>query len=76
MRTHQKQSQNIQRHRNRPGGGALLTAGELAGKAGEAERTIWTWYRAGVIPGIVLGHRSVRFRESDFLAALEKRKTK
>ncbi len=36
-------------------------------------RTIRSWWHAGVIPGIVIGHRTLRFRVDDVLAALAKR---
>jgi predicted DNA-binding transcriptional regulator AlpA len=76
MRTHPKQFQNIQRHKNRPGGGRFLTAQELAAKAGEQERTIWTLYRNGILPAYDLGRRIKRFTEADYIKAVQKRKTK
>jgi hypothetical protein len=60
----------------RRGGGVLLTAGELAIQLGEQERTIWTLYRNGILPSYDLGYRIKRFKLSDCLKALEKRKIK
>lgn len=57
----------------RRGGGALLDEPELATTLGESERTIRTWRQAGVIPVIVCGYRTRRYRLDDVLAALEKR---
>ncbi len=57
----------------RPGGGAILDEPELAGVLGESDRTIQTWRKAGVIPVIVCGYRTHRYRLEDVLAALEKR---
>jgi hypothetical protein len=60
----------------RQGGGLLLTARELAQKLGEREKTIFTWYRSGLIPGLDLGWRIRRFKLGDVLAALEKRRVR
>ena len=60
----------------RQGGGILLTAKELAQKLGEREKTIFTWYRSGLIPGYDLGWRIRRFRLEAVLKALEKRKVR
>jgi hypothetical protein len=76
MPTHQKQPQNVVRHRTRPGGGHFKTAGELAAKQGELEKTIWHLYRQGILPGYHLGRRIVRFTEADYIKAVMKRKTK
>jgi excisionase family DNA binding protein len=60
----------------RPGNGELKTIKELARKLGETERTIRNWQYKGIIPYIVLGRRSIRFRLDAVLAALEKRQVK
>ena len=51
----------------------LKTEAEIAAVLGEKERTIRTWRHAGIIPAIVLGHRTVRFRLADVMRALERR---
>jgi len=61
---------------SRPGGGELLSRAELAVKTGESERTIERWARLGVIPKIVIGHRTQRFRLTDVLEKLGKRTVK
>jgi excisionase family DNA binding protein len=61
------------RKATRRGGGALQDTRELATTLGESERTIRTWRQAGVIPSIVCGYRTYRFKLQDVLAALEKR---
>jgi hypothetical protein len=43
----------------RHGNGALLVEEELATALGEAPRTIRTWRHDGIIPAIILGHRSI-----------------
>ena len=60
----------------RPGGGELLTQGELAKALGESERTIQKWRNKGLIPTLVLGHRSLRFSLERVLAVLAKREVK
>jgi len=60
----------------RPGGGELLTQGELAKALGESERTVQKWRAKGLIPTLVLGHRSLRFSLERVLAALAKREIK
>jgi hypothetical protein len=60
----------------RPGGGELLTEADLARALGERARTIRNWRHKGIIPTIVLGHRSIRFRLSDVLSSLQKRTLK
>ena len=57
----------------RPRGGALLDQSELARVLGESERTIRTWRKANLIPFIVIGYRTHRYKLDDVLAALEKR---
>jgi Helix-turn-helix domain len=57
----------------RRGNGALLVEEELATALGEETRTIRTWRHEGLIPAIVLGHRSIRYRLDAVLTALRKR---
>lgn len=61
------------RQYHRPGNGLLKTEEEIAAALGEERRTIRTWRHAGVIPGVVLGHRTIRYRLPDVIKALEKR---
>ncbi|MGI8435940.1 MAG: helix-turn-helix transcriptional regulator [Chthoniobacterales bacterium] len=56
--------------------GLLLDAAQLADELGERERTIATLRKKGAIPYLSLGHRTVRFKLADVLAALEKRTIK
>jgi hypothetical protein len=60
----------------RPGKGELLTLTELAAALGETERTVRRWKGMGIVPVLVLGHRSLRFRLDAVLAALGKREVK
>ena len=60
----------------RPGHGELMTVDELARALGESVRTIRNWRAKGVIPTLVLGHRSVRFVLDDVLEALRKRRVR
>jgi len=57
----------------RRGGGVLLDEREMASVLGESSRSVRTWRKTGVIPAIVVGHRTVRFKLEDVLAALQKR---
>jgi Helix-turn-helix domain len=61
---------------HRPGKGELLTEAELARPLGETPRTIRSWRHKGIIPYLVLGHRSIRYRLDSVLAALSKREIK
>lgn len=61
------------RKTSRRGGGALHDTPELASALGENERTIRTWRKNGIIPCLVLGYRTYRYRIADVLEALEKR---
>ena len=54
-------------------GRLLLTDIELARELREKQRTIKTWRDAGIIPCVELRHRTIRFRLSAVVAALEKR---
>src|SRR5881275_2279611 len=58
------------RKATRRGGGVLLDIAELAAALGESERTIRTWRAAGVIPAIICGYRTHRYKLPDVLAAL------
>ncbi len=69
MTTQQPEARKITRR----GGGALLDEPELARVLGESERTIRTWRQAGVIPVIVCGYRTRRYKLADVLTALDKR---
>jgi hypothetical protein len=60
----------------RPGNGELLTLNELAHALGETPRTVRNWRTKGIVPSIVLGHRSIRFRLGAVLLALSKREVK
>jgi hypothetical protein len=60
----------------RPGKGELLTQVELAAVLGENPRTIRKWRLKGLIPTLVLGHRTLRFRLDEVLTALSKRQAK
>ena len=61
---------------HRPGNGLLKTRAEIAAALGESERTILTWWHDGIIPGMVFGHRTVRFLLDDVVKALEERTVK
>jgi DNA-binding transcriptional MerR regulator len=54
----------------------LLDTPQLAEALGQGERTIRTWQRKRIIPVIVCGHRTHRYRLSDVQRALEKRTLK
>jgi excisionase family DNA binding protein len=60
----------------RPGKGELLNVDELARALGESVRTIRNWKSKGLIPVLMLGHKTLRFRLDAVLAALEKRQIK
>jgi len=60
----------------RRGNGELLTEEELANALGEETRTIRSWRQAGIIPTIVLGYRSRRFRLDAVMEALRRREVK
>ncbi len=66
-----KQPNRAKYHRR--GGGILQDEAGMGAVLGENARTIRSWWHAGVIPGIVIGHRTLRFRVDDVLAALAKR---
>jgi hypothetical protein len=61
---------------HRRGNGLLLTAEEVATCLGEEPRTIHTLRKKGILPFYELGYRCKRFKLSDCLEALEKRKIK
>jgi len=60
----------------RPGKGELLSTEELARALGETARTIANWRSRGLVPYIVLGHRSIRYRLEAVLATLDKKQIK
>jgi Helix-turn-helix domain len=60
----------------RPGRGELKTVTEIATALGETPRTIRNWRSKGIIPCIVLGHKTIRFRLDSVLTALERRQVK
>jgi hypothetical protein len=60
----------------RRGNGALKTEEEIANALGEEPRTIRTWRHNGIIPVIVLGHKTRRYRLESVLAALQKREVR
>lgn len=60
----------------RPGRGELLNIDELARALGESVRTVRNWRARGLIPVLVLGHKTLRFRLGMVLEALEKRQIK
>jgi hypothetical protein len=64
------------RKHKRPGRGELLNVDELATALGESVRTIRSWQAKGIIPRIVLGHKTIRYRLDAVLAALEKKTVK
>jgi len=59
---------------HRRGRGLLLTESELAIKLGEEPRTIRTWRLKGIMPYLMLGHKSIRYSLDDVLAVLRKRR--
>ena len=67
------ESERIRKAIRRPGNGALQDTRELAAALGESERTVRSLYKSGVIPGLVLGYRTLRFRLPDVLDAIAKR---
>jgi hypothetical protein len=69
-------SKSERRKYHRPGNGVLQTEAEIAAALGEEPRTIRTWRHAGIIPGVVLGRRTVRYKFEDVLRALQKRTVK
>lgn len=56
-----------------PSNSKLLTAEQLAEETGFAVRTILRFGRAGVIPVIKLGHRTLRYDKGHVEAALLRR---
>jgi hypothetical protein len=67
------QSERTRKVIKRPGGGVLQDVRELAASLGESERTVRSLYKSGVIPGLCLGYRTLRFRLPDVMDALAKR---
>jgi predicted site-specific integrase-resolvase len=68
-----KKSVDLTEHVRAFGNRFLNTESEIAAALGEKERTIRSWRHTGVIPAIVLGHRTVRYKLDDVIKALEKR---
>ena len=60
----------------RTGQGELLTEERLARRLDESQITVRKWRLKGLIPCIVLGHRTIRYQLDDVLAALSKRRVK
>jgi len=71
-----RQARSKRKRHPRPGGGAVLTEGELARALGEKVRTIRTWDKNGIIPHLYLGHRTKRYLFDSVLTALQKREHK
>jgi hypothetical protein len=69
-------TEQVRRKYHRPGNGVLQTEAEIAAALGEEVRTIRHWRHSGVIPSLVLGHRTIRFRLPDVIDALEARTVK
>ena len=61
------------KHYHRPGNGLLKTETEIAVALGEEERTIRYWRHTNLIPAVILGRRTIRYRLADVIRALEKR---
>jgi hypothetical protein len=66
----------VRRKYHRPGNGVLQTEAEIAAALGEEVRTIRHWRHTGVIPALVLGHRTIRLKLPDVIKALEARTVK
>jgi hypothetical protein len=69
-------TEHVRRKYHRPGNGALLIEEELAAVLGEEPRTIRTWRHDGIIPAVVVGHRTIRYRLEAVMAALRKREVR
>jgi predicted site-specific integrase-resolvase len=54
----------------------LLSDKELASALGEKIRTIHTWRRAGILPYVKLGYRTLRYNQDACEAALLRREVK
>ena len=63
----------VRRKYHRPGNGLLKTEDEIASALGESVRTVRSLWHARIIPGIVLGHRTVRYNLDAVLHAISKR---
>jgi len=50
----------------------LLTIKELAERLKLKPRTVRLWWRKGLLPGISIGHRFVRFDIAEVIEALKK----
>ena len=51
----------------------LVTDKGLAEEIGEKVRTINSWRRDGIIPCILIGHRTIRYDVAAVIAALKRR---
>jgi predicted site-specific integrase-resolvase len=71
-----RKSSRARKKSRRPGHGELKTIAEIARALGETDRTIRNWQYKGIVPWIKLGHKTIRFRLDDVLAALQKRRVK
>jgi len=49
----------------------LLTVDEVGLRLGVSRRSLWKWIRAGRIPVVRLGERTVRIREADLVGFVE-----
>jgi hypothetical protein len=69
-------TEHVRKQYHRPGNGALMDESEIARALGEETRTVRTWRLAGIIPALILGHRTIRFKLDAVLDALAKRTIK
>lgn len=53
----------------------LLSTKEAAEYLGVTEHTLLVWFRAHRVPGIKLGHRTLRFRREDLDAFAEEHRS-
>ena len=58
---------------NGTGAKPLLTIVETAAALGESERSLRTWTKAKIIPVIIIGTRTHRYKLQDVISSLEKR---
>jgi hypothetical protein len=45
----------------------------MAAEIGEDGRTLRHWRHSGIVPAVILGHRTVRYIKSDVIKALQSR---
>jgi hypothetical protein len=60
-------------HGHAPSSRFLLTENEMGAEIGEPGRRIRSWAHAGIIPRVVLGHRTIRYIKNDVIEALKSR---